>query len=120
MDGTNDSAVRTNNFSLERHCSNIGNMAVQAVEGPVRALKEFEHRTAARCIGLGVIQDVIFMVAPNKLPAVSFNPFLHDFKAGDGSWTTVNNITGNKYVIGLPVIEVLKNGLEAVYVAVYV
>jgi hypothetical protein len=65
-------------------------------------------------------QDVVFVVATNELPVLFFDSFLDYFKAGNGGGATIDNIAGNEYVVWLPVVEVLENGLKSGQVAVYV
>ena len=85
---------------------------------PVGAFEELKQGAGARGVGFGVSKHVIFVVAANEMPAVFFDPLLDDFEAGDGGGAAVDGVTGDDYVVGVPVVEVLQDGLEGGQVAV--
>lgn len=73
----------------------------------------FTRRAGLRRIRLGVLDDVVFMIASNQQPALTGGFFQYEFQAFCGLWSAIDQIAVDDYVVWFPVIQIRRGGEQS-------
>ena len=73
---------------------------------------DFKFKAVAGTLRLGVAEDVILVVTPNKQPPCPLLPLLDKPQALKGARSPVYHISGYNHLIGLPRFKVGRYGLQ--------